>query len=682
MRSFKISVVKVLTLLVAMLMLGTSTFAQVSVTLPNISGVVGTTGTGAITVGDLTGKNVTAFSFTLYYDKSVMEITGATPGSLLGDNAPTVNADIANGKISVAWASATALTGSGTLVNLQIAYKAGGSSALNFGSPSTFKFNAGNPAATVTDGSATVPAIILQGGTISVRAGDVVKIPVTVSAITDAQNVRSYNFVASYDKNVINITNVDVVSTLSADGNIAVNPNNTTGSASVAWASANRIITTGGTLVYLTGTAIAPGTTTVAFSAVNVNAGSPLASGNAGTVTVAAANVAPTLTLNPVGPTFSITDGTAFSITLTGADGNPEDVATLVYTATGLPTGATFVNKVFSWTPTLAQRSATPYSVTFKVADSGGLSASVTVTITVAQNVAPTLTLSPSGAQTVSENQKLTITLVGADANPSDVAGLKYTLQAPSATGAAVSGNVFTWTPTYDQGQVAPYVFTFVVTDQAGLTGNATVSVKVNDVQRPPVFTTELPYTVVPVVKVAPQWSNPGPKPFTFTYVANSPEGRVLNFSLIAGPAGAQITADGVFSWLPVEAQKGLVYTVTVLVSDGILTATSTQLIAASSIVTGVDDGKGVPTEYSLFQNYPNPFNPSTSIQIALPKEGNVKLTVYNILGEEVAVLANKYMSAGYHKFNFDASKLNSGMYLYKVEANDFVSVKKMLLVK
>lgn len=401
-------------------------------------------------------------------------------------------------------------------------------------------------------------------------------------------------------------------------------------------------------------------------------------------ITVKKVNVAPTIAIDPVGPAFSVTDGQLVKITVTGADVNPDDVASLAITAAGLPTGAAFDKGVFTWTPTVAQRSATAYSVVFTVTDQGGLKSTVTAAITVTQNAAPTLTLSPAGAISVNENVKLTIALVGADGNPSDVGSLKYTITAPATlpTGATLTGSTFTWTPTYDQGRTAVYPFTFTVTDQFGATGTATVNITVVDVQRAPVFTAELPYTVVPVVVVDPKWAVPGPKPFTFTYLANSPEGKAIIFSLVAGPAGSQITSDGVFTWAPTVAQKGNVYTITVQVSDGKLTALSTQLIAASTTITDVEKYSGVPTDYTLFQNYPNPFNPSTSIKVAIPKEGNVKLTVYNILGEEVAVLANGYMTAGYHNFNFDASKLTSGMYLYRVEANQFVSVKKMLLIK
>lgn len=89
-----------------------------------------------------------------------------------------------------------------------------------------------------------------------------------------------------------------------------------------------------------------------------------------------------------------------------------------------------------------------------------------------------------------------------------------------------------------------------------------------------------------------------------------------------------------------------------------------------------------VPQDYLLSQNYPNPFNPSTTIQFALPKAGVVSLKVYNILGEEVAVLVNKEMNAGFQSINFDASHLSSGLYFYRISAGDFVDVKKILLIK
>ena len=89
-----------------------------------------------------------------------------------------------------------------------------------------------------------------------------------------------------------------------------------------------------------------------------------------------------------------------------------------------------------------------------------------------------------------------------------------------------------------------------------------------------------------------------------------------------------------------------------------------------------------IPTQYSLGQNYPNPFNPSTTIKFGLPKNSEVKLVVYDVLGQVVAELAEKEMNAGYHEVTFSASRFATGIYFYRIEAGKFVSVKKMLLLK
>lgn len=89
-----------------------------------------------------------------------------------------------------------------------------------------------------------------------------------------------------------------------------------------------------------------------------------------------------------------------------------------------------------------------------------------------------------------------------------------------------------------------------------------------------------------------------------------------------------------------------------------------------------------LPTSYALNQNYPNPFNPSTKISFDLPNSGNVKLDVYNLLGEKVVSLLNGELSAGHHSFNFDASNLAAGAYIYTIKTSKFVESKKMILLK
>ena len=88
------------------------------------------------------------------------------------------------------------------------------------------------------------------------------------------------------------------------------------------------------------------------------------------------------------------------------------------------------------------------------------------------------------------------------------------------------------------------------------------------------------------------------------------------------------------------------------------------------------------PTEFSLSQNYPNPFNPSTTIKFAIPTTSNVKLTIYNAIGKEIATLVNGSMEAGNHSVNWNASDNSSGMYFFKLEAGNFTATKKMMLIK
>jgi probable HAF family extracellular repeat protein len=89
-----------------------------------------------------------------------------------------------------------------------------------------------------------------------------------------------------------------------------------------------------------------------------------------------------------------------------------------------------------------------------------------------------------------------------------------------------------------------------------------------------------------------------------------------------------------------------------------------------------------MPNKYELSQNYPNPFNPNTTIQFSLPKQTQLKIKLYNMLGEQVATIAEGMYEAGYHKVTFNASNLPSGTYIYRLESSDFVQVKKMILLK
>lgn len=89
-----------------------------------------------------------------------------------------------------------------------------------------------------------------------------------------------------------------------------------------------------------------------------------------------------------------------------------------------------------------------------------------------------------------------------------------------------------------------------------------------------------------------------------------------------------------------------------------------------------------IPSEFSLSQNYPNPFNPTTTISFDVPKNSFVKLKIYDVSGKELAILVNENLNIGSYNYQWDASNFPSGIYFYKLEANDFVDTKRMVLLK
>lgn len=102
---------------------------------------------------------------------------------------------------------------------------------------------------------------------------------------------------------------------------------------------------------------------------------------------------------------------------------------------------------------------------------------------------------------------------------------------------------------------------------------------------------------------------------------------------------------------------------------------TTTPIIKSERISSLIDS-------YRLYQNYPNPFNPSTTIEFDLPKSSNVILKIYNILGEEVTRLISNRLSTGSYSYDWDASGMASGLYLYRLKAGEYVDTKKMILLE
>jgi hypothetical protein len=105
-------------------------------------------------------------------------------------------------------------------------------------------------------------------------------------------------------------------------------------------------------------------------------------------------------------------------------------------------------------------------------------------------------------------------------------------------------------------------------------------------------------------------------------------------------------------------------------------------VVYGDTTTVGINDDFELPKSHMLLQNYPNPFNPSTKISFYIPFGYDVSLKVYNLFGEELETLVNEYRSAGSYTELFNGEGLSSGVYVYTLRVNNFITSKKMTLVK
>ena len=151
---------------------------------------------------------------------------------------------------------------------------------------------------------------------------------------------------------------------------------------------------------------------------------------------------------------------------------------------------------------------------------------------------------------------------------------------------------------------------------------------------------------------------------------------------------GVIYSADNGRSWISGGLDENTVYTIAV--NDNYLFADTKSSgfwrRPLGDFTSVPNESNNLPHEFNLSQNYPNPFNPSTTINYSLPKAGNVKLIIYNILGSKVATIVNEYKPAGNYSVQFNASSaaggLASGIYLYRLESGTYCAAKKFILIK
>jgi len=121
--------------------------------------------------------------------------------------------------------------------------------------------------------------------------------------------------------------------------------------------------------------------------------------------------------------------------------------------------------------------------------------------------------------------------------------------------------------------------------------------------------------------------------------------------------------------------------TFVLVITDGSLYSQADEVVITVNLATGLDDNL-IPTEFSMNSAYPNPFNPATTVEFALPVDSKVNISVYDISGHLVSELVNSNVHAGYHHYTWNASAFVSGIYIVKLQANQFTQVRKVMLIK
>jgi hypothetical protein len=191
------------------------------------------------------------------------------------------------------------------------------------------------------------------------------------------------------------------------------------------------------------------------------------------------------------------------------------------------------------------------------------------------------------------------------------------------------------------------------------------------------------------------------PKSFSCWYKLNSVGGDLFAFNVLLMKGGTEV--GGIAMTLPAASSYTKASADVIYLTDDIPDLCVIQLmivdnsmlgnvhagsyfitddVAFEGTATGVKNGKSLPADFSLKQNFPNPFNPNTVIEFSIPQKSNVKLSVYNLIGQKVAELVNKTMEPGIHKAVFNAVNMTSGVYFYKLEAGSFTNTKKMILAR
>ena len=431
----------------------------------------------------------------------------------------------------------------------------------------------------------------------------------------------------------------------------------------------------------LTVTAVAEGTSTITVTATDINGETKSSS------FVATVQAKPAFTL-PTAATFEVYEAATTANTVVFAASGTAGITYAMVPNTPALTWAAFdaATATLTLTPTYGVSTAVTggvYTITIRATATNGQTTDFVLTVTVKTTLrAPAWTgtgTATIATKSIKYNEVFNFSYIAVDP---DGTALTYSLASvtPATTAAVLTNNTglggfgqLVFTPTAADAGIT-YTIVVNATNANGKSSTTTTVLTVG-INTPPVFTKALKDSTVKVHNVA--------VPVVFQYAANDVDGDQFTYTLVSGKGS--ISATGLYTWTPVAADKGTTNTVKVRITDinnPLIYTETSAVLTVENVITSVESIDGVPTTFALAQNYPNPFNPSTTIQFSIPKSSNVKITVFNILGEEISTLVNSFMNAGNYKVTFNASNLPSGMYLYRIQSENFTQVKKMLLTK
>ncbi|MBI4547123.1 MAG: T9SS type A sorting domain-containing protein [Ignavibacteriae bacterium] len=169
--------------------------------------------------------------------------------------------------------------------------------------------------------------------------------------------------------------------------------------------------------------------------------------------------------------------------------------------------------------------------------------------------------------------------------------------------------------------------------------------------------------------------------PVAVSNVTSSPPGLITSsfFGYADGYYEADSIVPGKAYWVKVNQTGQLILSL----SNAVIASSRIRVVPTSELPPAPPETKNLtPITFNLSQNYPNPFNPVTVIRYQIPVSSRVTLKVYNLLGQEVAVLVDGMQEAGYKSVELNANKIASGVYFYRLQAGTFVETKKLLLLK